>query len=382
MNGNPLGLLCRLGRHAAVGLPRYKDGYYFASCGRCGAGLVRTMRSGWQPEPGASAKPLPPQPGRSRASSPGPPRDDVSAVRSPSARPAAPSSSARPEPGADSSIQMADVGAGDHRTPSTAPLADGLDDPPPPALDPVSSRADDHEDQAKQETPGSRTSSFAAEGAPMTVPAEAQEIKRLRSSQSPQRRSAIADFMQGEQRPGSDPQPGVSGAVGPSVTATGRISASPRPLRKRMPFAVPRRRASARPTADLPLQDRLRRPIHLPAALEWLPAAALFALILAVLAIATGEGAMRGSGSRSAPASAVSRIQQSTPVFEGSQQAYVTAARLDCRTAPGEESRSARIIGRGEPVRIIGVEPVWASIAHEGRQCWAPARYLAPDRPL
>ncbi|HEU0133901.1 MAG TPA: SH3 domain-containing protein [Allosphingosinicella sp.] len=61
---------------------------------------------------------------------------------------------------------------------------------------------------------------------------------------------------------------------------------------------------------------------------------------------------------------------------------YVSAALLNCRAAPSLQAERVRRIERGEQVALIAEEGEWISIAHEGRQCWAQAKYLAAVQPL
>jgi hypothetical protein len=61
---------------------------------------------------------------------------------------------------------------------------------------------------------------------------------------------------------------------------------------------------------------------------------------------------------------------------------FVTASLLNCRSAPAEQAEPVRILPRGETVRILALEPAWASISHRGRQCWASTRYLSAAEPL
>lgn len=64
------------------------------------------------------------------------------------------------------------------------------------------------------------------------------------------------------------------------------------------------------------------------------------------------------------------------------ETAYVAAPILHCRTAPAEQAQSARKLSRGVELKVLGREPEWVSVSHEGRQCWVAGRYLSPDRPL
>src|SRR5438309_1306917 len=46
-SARPMNLLCSLGRHTPRAAPRWNDGYYFATCRRCGRDIVRTAYEGW-----------------------------------------------------------------------------------------------------------------------------------------------------------------------------------------------------------------------------------------------------------------------------------------------------------------------------------------------
>lgn len=64
------------------------------------------------------------------------------------------------------------------------------------------------------------------------------------------------------------------------------------------------------------------------------------------------------------------------------QPAYVTASVLNCRSAPAEEAPPLDRLVRGDQVIVLARDAEWASLSHQGGQCWALVRYLALQPPL
>lgn len=60
---------------------------------------------------------------------------------------------------------------------------------------------------------------------------------------------------------------------------------------------------------------------------------------------------------------------------------FVTASLLNCRSVPSNDGPTVRKLGRGAPVRVLGTDWGWVSIAHQGRQCWASAKYVSVTKP-
>jgi hypothetical protein len=88
------------------------------------------------------------------------------------------------------------------------------------------------------------------------------------------------------------------------------------------------------------------------------------------------------SGAQAAPAAAPAPGAAAASLARPEETGFVTASLLNCRTAPAEQAEPVRILPRGEPVRVLALEPAWASISHRGRQCWASTRYLSAQQPL
>ncbi len=62
--------------------------------------------------------------------------------------------------------------------------------------------------------------------------------------------------------------------------------------------------------------------------------------------------------------------------------AFVTVDLLKCRSVPADNGDTVRRLSRGAPVQILGADPGWFSILHQGRQCWAAARFISTSKPL
>jgi hypothetical protein len=69
------------------------------------------------------------------------------------------------------------------------------------------------------------------------------------------------------------------------------------------------------------------------------------------------------------------------PSPTATQQAFVTASVLNCRSAPARQAPPVRRLGRGATVAVLARDADWASIAYRGQQCWALSRYLSGHRP-
>ena len=67
---------------------------------------------------------------------------------------------------------------------------------------------------------------------------------------------------------------------------------------------------------------------------------------------------------------------------EADSKGFVTASLLNCRSSPAEQAKPVRRLRRGEPVQVLAMEPAWASVSHNGRQCWASSRYISEQEPL
>lgn len=63
------------------------------------------------------------------------------------------------------------------------------------------------------------------------------------------------------------------------------------------------------------------------------------------------------------------------------RSAFVTAGLLNCRATASNDAETVRRLSRGAPVQILATSPGWASIAHQGRQCWVSAQHISAKRP-
>jgi uncharacterized protein YraI len=71
----------------------------------------------------------------------------------------------------------------------------------------------------------------------------------------------------------------------------------------------------------------------------------------------------------------------SPPLFPARQKAFITASILNCRASPVAQAGTVKKLSRGAEIEVLARESDWMSISHRGRQCWAAARYVSPDRP-
>lgn len=133
-----------------------------------------------------------------------------------------------------------------------------------------------------------------------------------------------------------------------------------------------------------------------------LAAAALFGGLVLAAALVDGSGdpvaeldrpasTMTGTA---APAAAPAANQTSVPAgvrdvsraapktAQASDRAYVTANLLNCRAIPADDGATVRRLARGAPVQVLGADPGWVSVSHQGQQCWASARFISTQRPL
>lgn len=82
-----------------------------------------------------------------------------------------------------------------------------------------------------------------------------------------------------------------------------------------------------------------------------------------------------------APSVAEPRAPVPRSVFAAPRAAFVTASFLNCRSTPSNDADTLRKLERGAPVRVLGTNPGWSSIAHQGRQCWVATQHLSATRP-
>lgn len=78
---------------------------------------------------------------------------------------------------------------------------------------------------------------------------------------------------------------------------------------------------------------------------------------------------------------AAPRANVPTTLFATPRAAFVTASMLKCRSMPSNDATLLRKLERGAPVKVLGANPGWSSIAHQGRQCWVATQHLSATRP-
>jgi|GEM_PF-2169797 len=396
-----MNLLCRLGRHRPGGIPRWNDGFYFATCENCGCDLVRTAFQGWHVPKGykvvwserppvsrpdvllvPSDVPADPVPaGQVAAPSPigadepvapalGQDVDNVAGPASFAGGPGTPSSPAASpaDEGVRSRLPIEDVLAhlaaeeADERAAAPTPEA-AAEPPPPPAPPPPPPPRrktwDFMDDDFAREDPAPRRSQSEAGPALGSTdeppPAMAAGAAEEDSAQQPDgseplapprssMRSAVREFWSGP----AQPNPRLAIALAAAVAVAVAVA---------MVFAGPKAQAPAgapESTRDAGLvQDESD----------------------AFAASAPEEGS-------SAPPAAGPQEPPQPATAARSDRAYVAASLLSCRAAPALQARRVRSLGRGEEVRILGMEGGWVSLASHGGQCWAQARYISPAPPL
>jgi Bacterial SH3 domain len=397
-----MNLLCRLGRHRPGGIPRWNDGFYFAACENCGCDLVRTAFQGWHVPKGYKVV---------WSERPPVPRPDVALVPSdlPTDSPgdreaAAPAANDADEPVPPASGDEVDAVAG----PATSP--GGPDRSPEPAASPG-----DAASRSKlpiQDVLAHLAAEEAAQRAAAPTPEEAPEPPPpppLPPPPPPPPRRQTWDFMDDDptreepapRRSRAEADPALPPAAGaPPVMAGGTTEeASPQPPTAG-PAGPPRRsaRSAVREFWSGPAEPNPRMAIAL---------AAMVAVAIAVVTAFAGPWVHSPAGApeptrdagpapeapgpfaASAPEEGASEPEAARPqeftqaaTAAGSDRAYVAASLLSCRAAPALQARRVRSLGRGDEVRILGMEDGWVSLASHGGQCWAQARYISPAPPL
>lgn len=437
-----LPLLCALGRHKTDLLVRWNDGYYFTRCRRCGLDLVRTAFSGWtapkryrvvwQAEPPASVEQVGPAPQAEAepaavaapASEPqtdAPPADTLQdgqvefPIREPApAAPVGPSMTdeafaARPahdDSGPESTNSDASVPHGWQDDGGALPIEDVLQslraEPEAPDVTPRVNQ--EGEDDAWVD----RRSEFAEEPRPSAPP-------------SPPRAKypVIPDFMD-EEFPGITWDPSTGRMISddtdkpqPSSKETkagwrdtirekaqAATASGMERLRPRTPTAPAPREAADEPSAQpqpsspaTPSRSFLER--H-----GGLVAATVFGGF--VLAAAIVDGRNDGSDRiayrpqlrtqevevrpeaqvRSASIAEQRTASVAVRPAAGGNDAFVTASLLNCRAVPTNDGETVRRLERGDAVKVLGADPGWVSVSHQGRQCWASSQWISTVKPL
>lgn len=90
-----------------------------------------------------------------------------------------------------------------------------------------------------------------------------------------------------------------------------------------------------------------------------------------------------GNGGEVLPSLAGTALPMGGGLPPTTERAFVAASLLNCRSAPARQADVVRRLERGDSIGIIATENSdWASVAHQGRQCWVASRYLAREEPL
>jgi hypothetical protein len=399
-----LNLLCSLGRHRPRGIPRWNDGFYFATCERCGCDLVRTAFQRWHvpkgyrvvwsdrpPEsrPEVALHPEENRPPPEAQAEPAQPLDRgaASAIFVPEPLPDAVSAPAAPAPAelpVEAPAAPAEPEAAYEQVPAEAVV--------PPA-GPVNGRLpiQDVLAQLNAEDAAKRS----REAAP---PPEEAQARRQRTTW---------DFMD------EDPSKGDSA----TDLAWGRVPALPA-APEAAPSSSPENdyvEASSRRVGGLPERWRSVRsavrnfwsgpaepnPVLVIAlALAVAVAVAVGLALFSTGPTSPGPTASSGSGagevgeasnpfaadatdiSGSEPEMPRSREPMSDSDAPPGDRAYVAASLLSCREAPVLQARRVRNLARGQEVRVLGYEGDWASLAYRGGQCWARGDFISPVPPL
>ncbi|HEY0131727.1 MAG TPA: hypothetical protein VGB57_10005 [Allosphingosinicella sp.] len=398
-----MSLLCRLGLHRPRGIPRWNDGFYFATCERCGRDLVRTVFQRWHVPKGyrvvwsdrapASRPEVALIPEESERSNSGVPQAPPEIARGSDAESAGAGSPPGPVPGRpeaplgpSASAELPGQAPGAPAGPADERLAAGA--PLPPA-------GPDRGRLPIQEVLAQLNAEDAANRVRETPP----------TPQSPARyRRPAWDFMEDDPFE-EDSRRGLGG----SRTGEGASATSTHPPEARQEeAAAPSRRAGGLPERWRALRSAVRNFSSGPA--EPRPMLVIGLALGLAVAVATAlafyspgspqrppavSGRVEGAGTgersdhfeASAPAISPSEAESTAPREgvedpAGEAVAYVAASLLSCREAPVLQARRIRNLARGQEVRVLGYDGEWASLAFRGGQCWAQAQYLSPVPPL
>jgi hypothetical protein len=419
-------LLCELGWHRPDPLARWNAGYYFTTCGRCGRDLVRTAYGGWRvpkgfkivwqakPPESATAAELVPDPEAGHVNGaqmelpiqevlrhmeaeeqaleafadvaeeePEPLPEPVAADEAPLEEVAAHEPMAEPPADAEPEAvvepapleAVADVQPDVEARPEPAPNSEALDDAELMAAAAAASAAakvpsvDDfmEDDWFMNDEPGYDSWDRAAEYQIDTIEPEIVDDE-----------SEHVGNRSGKIRYGKEVD-----SVAPSAPATflsmlRRLDGAPAESRIE--------EAPAGPAADAAAPSRSAAHVGAVATLG-----ATFGVLLALIAaVGSGSNLQQTEAVTPAPseaqAGAATQPQSAAPapvtLSRPEETGFVTASLLNCRTAPAEQAEPVRILQRGETVRVLALEPAWASVSHRGRQCWASTRYLSAEQPL
>ncbi|HEX8512256.1 MAG TPA: SH3 domain-containing protein [Allosphingosinicella sp.] len=385
-----MSLLCRLGLHRPRGVPRWNDGLYFATCGRCGRDLVRTAFQRWhvprgyrvvwstrppasRPEVALVPEEIEPQSGpvESQATGGGPPPEPVSA------HPEAP-----PTPSPSTQIEG---------RPPDAPAEAAAGEDPVPARPPVPAAESQGRRLPIQDVLAHLKAQDAAASPPPDAPAPRRRSTWDFMDDDPSEENAAPGLARG----GASGREGAAGAA--PRAGSGEAGMSPASRRGGAGERWLRVRSTVRNFFSGPGEPR-------PVLVTGLAMAVALGVALAIYLAgsqpsqrpASAEPGARGAGveTRQAPdpfaassphISAGDDGARAQPGVNGEAQgdrAYVSASLLVCREAPVRQAPRVRNFVRGKEVRVLGYDGDWASVAYRGGQCWARADFISPVPPL
>ena len=422
----PLPLLCALGRHKTDLLVRWNDGYYFTRCRRCGLDLVRTAFSGWTVPKGYRVVWQPEAPVAdgevqlvTEDAAHAPVAADNAEPVAPAEAPAAvefPVGGAPPPPESGRSMVEEAFAA----RPTDAPQADALESGP---RVPLQGRKDDRgglpiEDvlqSLRGDEPGGQRGPDKVRGSDRggeaPAPRRGNPATAAASSSSRSRYPVIPDFMD-EDFPGITWDPSTGRMIPEAEAAADEARREPKPgwrdaVRGRaqaatavgMEFVRPRRSggepgaAAAADPAPASAPQARRTLLERQGGVIAATIFGGFVLAAAIVDSRSGEprriaylpelraGGVEGMPGASARASRP-RPAASAARPAGGDQAYVTASLLNCRAVPTNDGETVRRLSRGDSVKVLGADPGWVSVSHQGRQCWASSQWISTVKPL
>ncbi|HZF44119.1 MAG TPA: SH3 domain-containing protein [Sphingomonadaceae bacterium] len=88
------------------------------------------------------------------------------------------------------------------------------------------------------------------------------------------------------------------------------------------------------------------------------------------------------AGTRPAPVNEQRIASVAARPSTASDVAFVTASLLNCRAVPADDGETVRRLSRGDAVKVLGADPGWVSVSHQGRQCWASRQWISTVKPL
>lgn len=410
-----MSLLCSLGRHQPGPLPRWNDGFYFTTCQRCGRDLVRTAFERWHLPDGYRVvwSPTPPEE-----------RPDVALLRTP---PDASLPGAEPKRDEEAAITAAPPGpeAAFLAPPPASAAEDALGFPPAPADEPREQAPplQQSEPEAPEPPPEPVVEEPAMAAEPPPEPPEMgrsrlpieEVLDQLRAEGEPPSAPAQSgpaapqrgprrywDFMDEESSETSRPSSGRElpthpraddGSGGRSTDGLTETAVAVLATARHILVGA----GSAFKRAFDAGARAFRAGAERPQPVLGLALALLVtAIIAATLAMTTGLRLADQSPRRPADAGGDAAPATGLPAGQGAAgsepaqvsgasrsrgRAYVAASLLSCRAGPTREARRVRNVGRGEPVDILADDGEWLSIAYQGRQCWAQAKFISPLPP-